>query len=358
MVRIVDASTGNPILSSGKEVLALLQTGSLAVDGNSFTATGNDQSQLSFVRVNTTNDNLETVPAGDIQTKIINYMYADRTNLSSMDEQDFDNSFVFTDQAGDVSVTLDNALDNQSGPATQVQNIDHRITDTFEYQYSDSAGAAILTIFAQAAGDRVEVGDGANGIAFVGHGTGNFHSSAKIDSDGQVIDIGLITGEISSVSLKVKALTTTLDLEAGTDLRFIDIRQTTPLPLTDAIDTSLIGPNAPYASLFAAINDAHGGAVDSRKDSNTTGAVIANTLIAGPSAVATQNLSADLGDYTGKTFIDDVLIFINGRYMRPGVDSTANNDVYPATVAGDIIAGAFFAEKLVKTNSNIMMLVL
>lgn len=353
-VKIQDAASGDPILSGGKEILALLHIESVAVDGDAFDDT-TKQGQLSFVRINSTNDDLEACPAVDIQGKNINYLYTFRTNLNSVNEQQFVGG-NFADQVAAVDVTLDNAIDNQSGAATLTQNIDLRITDTFEWQFSDSAGAAIATIFADSGGDSFEVGDGANPAAFIGHGTGNFHDGVTVDSDGTAIALGVVAGEIGGSNLKINATTGALTLEGTTELNFIDSRQTSALPLTDASNSSLDGSPS---SLFDAINNAaaSGGLGSLREDTNTNQTVGANTLLAGPSAAATQNLVADLADYTSKNFVTEVAIWINGQYKRPGVNASANNDVYPATVAGDITAGAFFAEKNVKNNANIMMLV-
>lgn len=353
LVKIVDGNTGDPILSGGKEIWGLLQIESVALDGDAFDDT-TKQGQISFVIVNGTNDDLIACPAVDIQGKVINYLYRFRTNLNDVNEQHFSGG-NFTDQVASVDVTLDNAIDNQSGPATQVQNIDVRISDTFEWQYSDSAGNGIATIKATAAGDTFEVGDGVNAAKFIGFGTGEFKDSVIVDSSGQVINIGVTAGKIDSTALLIASTTGDLTLDGNVEINFIDSRQTTAIPLTDASNASLTGSPT---SIYDAINNAAAsGGFSLRADANTTTSVSANTLLAGPGAVAVQNLSGDLIDYTGKSFINDVIIFVNGRYQRPGIDAAANNDVYPATVAGDIIAGAFYSEKNVKNAANIMMIV-
>ena len=124
LVRIVDATTGDAILSSNKEVYGLMQH-----EAGASTVVTTDISperlMISFVRVNPTNDGLEACPVADIENKGINYAYASRQLLNSLDEQDFDPSFNFTDQAGSVDVTITNAIANQSGAASQDKDDHH-----------------------------------------------------------------------------------------------------------------------------------------------------------------------------------------------------------------------------------------
>lgn len=356
LCHVVDGSTGDVILSGGKSILALIQTGSGATDGGTIDDSSNAV-QLSFVRVNSTNDDLEAVPFADIAGKSINYTYADRVNMAAAIEQDFDLAGIIADQTASVDVTLQNAVTNQSGNVTQgAKSIAILLSDTYAWAFKESGGADILSANAAAAGDFVNVGSGANPASFKGFGTGEFVDSLAVDTGGQTINVGATAGQIDSVTLKMAATTGAVTLQGATEINFIDSRQTTALPLTDALNPSLDG--APV-SIYDAINQARAmGGATTRADAHTTGKVSANTLIVGPGGAGTQNLSAALLDYTGKSFVTDVLIWINGVYQRPGADAAANNDVYPATVAADIAVGGFYCEKTVKSAANIMMMLI
>jgi hypothetical protein len=359
LVKIVDGVTKDPILSGGKEIMGLLQVSSTASDNTAFDDT-NNKGQISFVRVNSAGNDLEACPAADIQGKTINYLYRFRTDLNTINEQYFAGG-NFTDQTAAVDVTLDNAIDNQSGAVSQSQSIDVRITDTYEFQFSDSGGNAIATIKAEAAGDTFEIGDGSNAADFKGFGKGEFVDELIVDTGGTVINIGLTAGRIDATALELESTTGDLNLDSAAELKFADSRQTTGIPLTDAVASTLIG--GPFNSLFAAINAARSAGVtlSDRKDTNTNTSVAATTLIQYNGGGG--NIDAVLCDYwdtdiatTKINFTSNVMIWINGVYRRPGPDAAENNDVYPSTVQAEAEEGAFYCEKALKSSANIMML--
>jgi hypothetical protein len=353
---VVDGTTGDPILSGGKQIYALLQVENTATDGNSFNDAA-DQGQLSFVRINATNDDLEAVPVGDIAGQTINYLYADRIDLDAMNEQDFDPALGFVDAVASVDVTLQNAITNQSGAVTQgAKDIDIQLTDTHEWQFSDGSGNNILNVQAEAAGDAVNVGDGTNAADLNVFGNTTGELSATFDNANQAINIGVTTGRIDSTTLELESTTGDLALDSAAELTFADSRQTTPIPLTDAGNATLTG--GPYASLYAAINAAAtaGGTTTTIAHTNTTGPIPPNTVAVGPGGNSTQNLADDLLDYTGLDFETEVIIYIDGVLQRPGANAAANNDVYPATNATDITAGGFFAERRIRNNNNVTMI--
>lgn len=81
---VVTASNRTPIISEGRLVFALFQTDK--TDGQSLT--GGD-AQLSFVRFNSTGDDLEAVPVSDVQGKYINYSSVTRKAFDDTQEQSF-----------------------------------------------------------------------------------------------------------------------------------------------------------------------------------------------------------------------------------------------------------------------------
>lgn len=355
LVHVIDGTTGDSILSSGRIVLALLQVSSTATDGANFDDTSN-RGQLSFVRANATYDDLEACPVADIQGKSVIYNYPDRVDMASANEQDFDPGSIFADQAAAVDVTLQNAISNQTGTVTQgAKDITVQLSDNYKWEFNSPSAANILAILALAAGDQVNVGTGANAVAFKGFGTGEFVDGLAVDTGGTTINVGTTAGEIDASALVLRSSVGNLTLNSAGELYLKDSRLGTAVPLTDVANTTLPGS---AVSIYDAINKAYNSGGTTRKDANTTGAVSANTLIVGPGGVGTQNLSAVLCDYTGKVFTDSVLIWINGVYQRPGANSGANHDVYPATVAGDIAVGGFFCESNVKNGANIMMMMI
>jgi hypothetical protein len=151
---IVDAATQDPIETvDNRTIFGLLQAENGVTDGDTFNDT-DKQVQISFVAVNGTGDDMEFIYGDDIQGQDIEYAYVRRLNLDSVPEHAF-LAGGFVDLAGAVDVTLNNAIDNQVGPATQQQNIDWRIDDTYTLDFQDSTGGTnLLSIIPNAAGDE------------------------------------------------------------------------------------------------------------------------------------------------------------------------------------------------------------
>lgn len=84
-------------------------------------------------------------------------------------------------------------------------------------------------------------------------------------------------------------------------------------------------------SLLNAIVQANnnGGDTMTRASACVNQDIAANTNVTG--AGGSPNIDAQLLDYSSLTFVDDVLVFLNGQLLRPGADASANHDVYPGT---------------------------
>jgi hypothetical protein len=89
LLRVWDGSTGDAIESSGRQVFALLHHEASATDGTAFTDTTPQRAQCSFVRGNSTHDDLEACPVADIEDKVVNLAFQDRQDLDSWVAQDF-----------------------------------------------------------------------------------------------------------------------------------------------------------------------------------------------------------------------------------------------------------------------------
>jgi len=323
---VMDASTGDPITSSNRQVYALLQVEDGATDGAAFDDSTN-QGQLSFVRPNATYDDLEACPVADIQGQSIIYAYADREALSGWAASDWRRSSVLVDlAAAGVSQTLDIAYNGGSVVTVDDTNVDWQLTDTKHFYVSDSTGAArILDVHAEAAGDELEV-NAPGGITI----NGGDISAASNKATFNGTEIGGAAGRVASTSGD-------LDLRGADDITFVTVRETTPLPLDDATTgpiSALTG--GPHASVAAAIEYAIGQGM---------------TFSLGVTVLASNygqdvNVPGGAGglDLSGSHSIDmntpsgvDTFVFLNGR-LQYGGNGTTQNDVYAGDTpaSGDI----------------------
>lgn len=316
---VVDASTGDAIQSSGRQVYALLQVGNLAVDGNAFDDS-NNAGQLSFVRPNATYDDLEACPVADIATKSINYVYADRESLDGWSEQDFRQSSVLVDLAAPgVTQSLDIAYDGGSVVDVDNTNVDWRLTDTKHFYVSDATGAArILDVHAEATGDEIDIN--APGGIDVSAGDLTMASSKATISG---VEIGGVSGQVASTG----ALD--LSLVGQDDITFVTTRQAA-LPLDDATTGSISAlPGGPHASVAAAIKYA----IEHGISFNLGVTVLSSNYgqdVNVPGGAGGLDISSphsiDMNTPSGV----DTFIFLNG-VLQYGGNGTTNNSVY----AGD-----------------------
>lgn len=218
LLQVVDGSTGDPILdSNNKQIWGLLQHESGATDGTNFTDTTPERAQVSFVVVNSTNDDLVACAVADIQNKVVNLAFVDRNDLDSWVEQDFLRRGSFVDvPSGAQQVTLDNAIDNQGiTPATQQTDIFWRIDDDDGLYFETSDGARdLLAILPAAAGDEIEINVDTLDVNVGAAGVIDFDNGITVDSGGQSINVGITAGQIDSTTLKVAATAGAAELEA------------------------------------------------------------------------------------------------------------------------------------------------
>ena len=340
-----DAATGQPIQSAGKDVYALLQSES-AVDGHTFNDT-NQRVQLSFVRENPTGDGLEAVPAADIGGKTINYSYVRRAQYQNLPDSAFLLG-VFLDQTASTDVTLDNAVDNQSGPVTQTQTIAWQIGDTFAFAFQDPTGSRnLFYVSPSAAGDAVSFDADTLTVTTVNDST--FTQGMTVDSGGTPINIGVTAGQIDAsapLTLASQGAANDLFLKAGLELYLDDLNKAgSTWTLVNGIklsDTSAEWDAFKTAfgevSLLNAIQQASQSGTNRVKGVAivTAASIAANTNVTG--AGASPNLDAQLPDYSTVNFVTDVDVYLNGELLRNGADATANHDVYPgdAPATGDL----------------------
>lgn len=323
---IVDGGTGDEIVSSSRRVYGLLQAETGTVDGDAFNDT-NKQAQISFVRPNATYDDLEAVPSADIAGRTINYSYVRRVKFDNIPEDAFLADSGFIDASASVAVTLDNAIDNQSGPATQNQNISVRISDGFQWDFENAAGSTdLLSVAGSAGGGSVTVG--ANALTS-NAATNTFTEGATLDNGGTPIRVGVTAGVIESTGANDLRILGAAELllddgnQAGSTWA-----QTTGIKLSDttaewdAVEAAY-GGELSILAMFAQARRRN------KVYANVTANTNADTDVGGVGGGT--NLDAQLPDMSIGNFLADYDVFVNGALKRPGADASANNDYYPGT---------------------------
>jgi hypothetical protein len=394
LLAVVDASTGDPILSSDREVWALLQHESGATDEAAFTDVTPQRAQISFVRVNATHDDIEAVPIADIQDKVINYAFTDRKYLDSWTRMDFLRRSPFVDIGpGAVDVTLDAAIDNQgTTPATQATHVYWRIADTKVLDFQESTGARnLLEIAPNAAGDEVELNVDTLDVNVGASGVVDIDNGVTVDSGGTPINLGVTAGQIDSGAAALKLLssgsTVTLDgvgvvldgnagnvtadgvaldadftdashliqaanaagakelliasrnsglgagnlkLEADDDVSFETAQQTTAIPLDDATAGAI-------SALTGGPHASISAAIKYAIDNGGSGLDDVFLFVAAGNYAQGANVPAATFNQTGYTLAmatgvagADMFVFLNGRLLR-GAAAAGTGDVYPGT---------------------------
>lgn len=330
-----DATTGQVIQSSGRDVFGLLQYESTGADGAAFNDTsGGNRVKISFVRPNSTFDDLEAVPVGDIENAVVNYHYVYRNNLDNLTEDCTLSNLNFVDQSASVDVTRQNAYNNQgTTPVELANNADLDLGAGIEWSVRDAADADLLQIIEGSGGGTSQVNVTSDVDEFdVDAVVNDFDAGITMNSGGtRPIAVGVTDGVIESTSGDLR-------VNAAAELYLDDGNQTgSTWAQTDGIKLSdttaewdTFETNFGEVSLLSALNQAYASSGSRRKVvAVATANVSADTDVSGPSD--DNNLDADLGDLSAGTFVTDYDIFLNGVMLRNGADASANHDVYPGT---------------------------
>lgn len=335
-----DASNGQKIQSSGRDVFALLQLESTGSDGAAFNDTI-ARAKLSFVRMNAGLDDLEACPVADIENKSINYTYVKRTTFSAVLEQEYlgDNS-VFIDQVGSVDVTRANAYSNQgSTPVDLTSNATLDLEGAgLVWSIRDDLEAPLFSITEGSAGGTSTVTiNAATDVFDVNAVSNDFAAGVTVASSGQAITIGVTPGVIASDTAEDLIVRGTAELylddgnQTGSTWAQTDgIKLSDTTGEWDAFEAAFGGE----VSLLSALVTAKNSAARFKYTAVVTSNIAADTNVTG--AGGSPNISAQLGDYSGVgTFVDDVDVYLNGELLLNGADASANNDVYPGDSAAN-----------------------
>ena len=328
---VYDASTRDPLLSSNRVIYALFQTES-STDGSTMTGTTPNRAQLSFVRINSTGDDLEAVPFADIENKVINYSSITRKALEDLTEQDFLKG-AEVDVPSASSETRQVAYDNQG--ATPVNLTTNAILDIegpgLYWEIRDDAEATLFRITEGSAGGTTAFLISSDVDTFDSSAVVNdFDAGIRVDTGGQRINVGETAGVIESTS------TNDLRILGAGELYLDDGNQvgstwaqTNGIKLSDttaewdAFEVTFGGE----VSLLAAINAAYNKDRAAKVYSNVTATTAADLDV----SLADGNLDTALPDMSGGSFTTDYDVYLNGELLRPGADASANNDYYPGT---------------------------
>lgn len=338
LVRIVDAATRDPILdSSNREIMGLMQSES-AVDGSTITAVTPNRVQLSFVVINAAGDDLQLCAADDIGGKTIDYAYTERFAFDDLNEEQWRGS-GYAD-AGAANTDRQAAYDNQG-----VTPVDVTTNSTLDLEGAglawiirDDLEATLFRILEGSAGGTSEAQLGAAVDVFNNDAvTNDFANELKVDTGGTEIDIGVTAGTIETTGVN------DLRVDGAGELLLIDGNE----DVTWARDGILLSDTSQEwidfeaafgeVSLLNAIVQAVGAVSRDKGVAAVTANIAADVNVTG--AGGAPNLTAQLPDYSGVTFVDDVDVFVNGQLQWNGANAAANNDTYPGTVPanGDLM---------------------
>lgn len=332
-----DASTGDKVQSSLRDVFALLQYESTGADGGAFndTSAGN-RVKVSFVRMNAGLDDLEAVPVADIEDKAVNYSYVRRINLDALPEEAFLSDSAFIDQVAAVDITLDRALDNQGAtPATADTDITIQFADSKSFEIEGPGGTDLLFAITSDSVLADTVGTINVGTLDIDAIDADFQYGINVATGDVEIEIGMVSGYINSTGAD------DLGIRAAGELYLDDGNQTgstwaqtAGIKLSDSTaEWDDFEATFGEVSLLASIIEARDASSRARYSALVTGAIAADTNVTG--AGGSPNLDAQLGDYSGVTFVSAVDVYVDGQLMENGADASANNDVYPGTAPAD-----------------------
>jgi len=326
---IVDGATRDPILSGGSVVHGLLQGESGLVDGGTITDTTTTRVQISFVRVNATGDDLEAVPASDIQGKVINYCTRERIRSEDRDEQDFLSGATVDLPAG-TTVTRQVAYDNQ---ATTPVDLTTNATLDLEgagliWAIRDDLEANLFSIVEGSAGGTSQFNIHTDVDEFdVDAIINNFNAGISARSGGtRPIDIGVNDGIIETTAGD-------LGLTAAVEFAFVDGNKSGSGFAGQLKLSETLGEWDDYETQFGEVSLLNAIVQASKQENRTKGVAVVTVTAAADVNVTgagmTPNIDAVLPAHDAVTFVDDVDVFLNGVLLRNGADAAANHDVYP-----------------------------
>jgi len=340
LMEIVDGSTRDPILSSGRKVYGLFQC-ETNTDGQTLTGTTPNRAQISFVRLNSTGDDLEACPVADIESTTINYSTRERVRLEDLTEADFLSGAVIDVGAGAITPTRQVSYDNQGTTPVDVTTTSYLDLEGagLEWQIRDDLEAILFRVIEGSAGgtSKVAIEDDVDEFD-VDAVVSDFLNGIKVDTGaaGTTINIGVTANQIDTTGALTVTAAGNLKLASSAgDLRFTDQYEPAGwsedgIQLSDSAQTWTDFEAAfGEVGLMDAILAAYSGADFAKTYAAVTVTTVADTDVGGVGGGT--NLDAQIHDLSGGDFITDHDVYLNGQLLRSGADAAANHDVYPGT---------------------------
>jgi len=333
LVLVRDASTKDAITSGGQEIFGLLQIESVAVDGDAFDDT-TKQGQISFVIQS--GDDLVACPAGDIQGKIIEYVYPARYDFVNL-PQNCTWPPRFCDQTASVDVTRSAAYANQSGAVSVATNADADLSASVEWALRDATAADLWNVKEGSAGGISEITIGAATDLYDNNAIDvDFASGVKIASGSTQLNLGTTAGQIDSAGALalLSAGGANLSLKSANEITFDDTNQDgSTWTATEAKLSDTAGEWNTFKTLFGEVSIID--AINQAGASATVRTVVYSTVTADAAvdvdvSLADTNVDTAFGDLSGGTFTTSYDFYLNGRKQRPNA-AAGSHDLYPGT---------------------------
>lgn len=336
------ASSGQEIESGGEDIYALLQVESTGADGGTFNDTSaGTRVKLSFVTQNVSARTLQAAAAADIGGKTIQFIYMQRLPFASLPQQAFNGGINFVDNIASVDVRLDTAVVNQNGAAVPVNvNIPWQLGASNVVSYANSAGSQ--TFWSLTGGGAMTYNLAS--LAVQSATAPTFNTGVTVGTSGTPINVDITAGQIDSAGLKLASTgANPLALSAGAAVTFADgfLAGSTygsaamKLAASSAEYTTFTTDFGAGTSLIGALTQLYTAETHSQQWATVTAATIApGTTVTG--AGSSPNISAQLPAYgSAASFVGQCMVVLNGDIMCPGLNSSANCDVYPAGTAAN-----------------------
>lgn len=350
LVIVRDAWTGLHLTSSaGRDVYGLLQVESGTLTGQAFNDSTR-RTQISFVKEVTLNgtSSFAATAVTDVGGRTMMYSYVRRTALDDIPEDAYLSNTVFLDRAETSSgnssssvalsdITLDRAIDNQVGTVTMDQNIAIRIAGGFAWTFM-SGTKELWKLASSDSGDTLTTA--VDRISFSSSFPTTFQEGISVATGSTRIDVGNIAGTVNTLT------GANLILKGGNQTNFSDFFGDTSTYLGGAIPfaTATLEWNnfatgfGNQTSILGALHVISQSLSSSLRRIRASAGLTPLITSAHTNITFPTNLDAPLLGYTGRDFVKDLNVFLNGILLLPGRSVSDPNDVYPGTTVstGDL----------------------
>jgi hypothetical protein len=373
LVIVRHATTGDPILSGGKQVYGLIQSEN-ATNGHTFDDVAS-RVQLSFVRENSTGDDLEAVPVADIEGQDINYSYPLRVFFTNLPEDAYLNGLFLDIIAALGTPDLQEVMDQQGNVAVLSSNETEVSFSSTSYgwEFSSANGS---TIFGYTDGFEHTVLNSGRFQVNLDQPSGRFQifgvpSNVQILTAYDNVGVGQvdIVGDVSitnnsAVNIREGLHVGTANFGSGLQFNSVGVSPYSDFEILAPGDMYLEGISGEirmtdgqrvgsgwtqargialsetsaewdaYIALHGEVSLLAG--ITSAGRVKSTAVVTAVTIAPNTDLQNGVNIDAALPAYTnGTQLVERMDVYLNGQLMRAGVDAAADFDVYPGTTPGN-----------------------